>query len=89
MIAHIQANYVGCEVKDYNIDGKKYIGRYIGLQNPEKKLQIMTCSYVENLDVSKLVELEQYMFIVDMPISFNDKTRLKVIDVVPFKVDKK
>ena len=90
MLGHITAKYLGEQDNIFKgKDGKDIQYRQIGLQNPEKKLDIMVCGIDLNYDLSKLVENELYMFVVNIPSVVKSDTRLRVLDVVPFKVDKK
>ena len=90
MLATMQAIYIGQRTGTFKSDDNKEINFCsIALGNPDstKSDQVMNCSVASDVDVNKLLRFQEYNFIIDVPIQLKDKQKIKVVGVLPFKVD--
>lgn len=90
MLANMQAVYIGQRCGTFTGEDNKeinYCSIALGNPDPNKSDQVMTCSVSSDVDIKSLERFKEYVFIIDVPIILKDKQKIKVVGVVPFKVD--
>ena len=90
MLANMQAIYIGQRTGSFKSDDNKeinYTSIALGNPDPNKSDQVMNCSVASDVDINKLVRFTEYNFIIEVPVILKDKQKIKIVGVVPFKVE--